>query len=217
MRPSEKPAEFVTRNTAVGRAPLVPEIELRLGNMVVPLWELIESEFEERGLAPPYWAFAWPGGQALARHILDEPALVRGRTVLDFASGCGIAGIAAARAGALSVLCADVDPLAEAACRLNGASNQVSIHTTTEDLIGADLVPDIVLAGDVWYERALAERVTRWLADLSARGALVLVGDPGRAYLPTTRLDAIKNYSVATSIDLEDHTLRRTDVYRMVA
>ena len=217
MRPGEQPAEFVTRNTRIGRMPLVPEIELRLGNMVIPLWELIESEFEQRGLAPPYWAFAWPGGQVLARHILDEPSLVRGRTVLDFASGCGIAGIAAARAGALSVLCADIDPFAEAACRLNGASNHVSIHTTTEDLVGSDLVPDIVLAGDIWYERLLAERVIGWLSSLSARGAIVLIGDPGRAYLPTSRLDSIKNYAVATSLDLEDREERRTDVYRLVA
>src|SRR5262245_28327329 len=123
MTPDEAPSEFVTRNTRLDYADLVPEIELRLGNMVIPLWELVESEFEVQGIAPPYWAFAWPGGQALARYILDRPEIVRGRTVLDFASGCGIAGIAAARAGALSVLCADVDPLAAAACRMNGEIN----------------------------------------------------------------------------------------------
>ena len=142
---------------------------------------------------------------------------MRGRTVLDFASGCGIAGIAAARAGALSVLCADIDPLAEAACRLNGESNRVSIHTTTDDLVGADLLPDVVLAGDICYERALAERVIALAYRPFGARRLVLVGDPGRAYLPTSRLNAIKNYSVATSIDLEDRTLRRTDVYRLVA
>ena len=99
MADAEATTEFVMRNTRASRPPLVPEIELLLGNMVIPLWELVESEFEAKGLAPPYWAFAWPGGQALARYILDEPALVRGRTVLDFASGSGIAGIAAARTG----------------------------------------------------------------------------------------------------------------------
>jgi predicted nicotinamide N-methyase len=216
MRPGERPDEFVLRNTRSGRAPLVPEIELCLGNMVIPLWELVESEFEQRGLAPPYWAFAWPGGQALARLIFDEPSLVRGRTVLDFASGCGIAGIAAARAGALSVLCADIDPLAAAASRLNGSRNHVSIHTTTEDLIGSDLVPDIVLAGDVCYERALAERALAWLTGLASQGATVLLGDPGRAYLPKRGLASLKQYSVPTSLDLENREERRTLVYRLL-
>jgi predicted nicotinamide N-methyase len=217
MQAGEAPREFVTRNTRVGRAALVPEIELLLGNMVIPLWELIESEYEERGMNPPYWAFAWPGGQALARYILDQPNLVQGRTVLDFASGSGIAGIAAARMGALSVLCADTDPLAEAACELNSRRNGVRVETTTTDLVGFDFVPDVVLAGDICYDRAMSSRAIAWLVELALKGAIVLIGDPGRNYLPKTGLDPITYYPVNTSLDLEDTEMRRADVYRLVA
>jgi predicted nicotinamide N-methyase len=217
MADAEAPTEFVVRNTRASRPPLVPEIELLLGNMVTPLWELVESEFEAKGLAPPYWAFAWPGGQALARYILDEPALVRGRTVLDFGSGSGIAGIAAARAGALSVLCADTDPLAAAACALNGARNNVSVHTTTDDLVGSDLEADLVLAGDICYDRNMSSRSVKWLGELAHKGAIVLLGDPGRNYLPTSGLSRLTDYSIKTSLDLEDREMRRTDVYRLTA
>lgn len=210
-------AGFVTRHTKEGRASLVPELELRLADHVVPLWEHIESEFEERGLPPPYWAFAWAGGQAIARYVLDRPELVRGRTVLDFASGSGIAGIAAARAGALSVLCADIDPLAAAACSLNGTINRVAVNTTTEDLIGGDLVPDVVLAGDIFYEKPLAARAEAWLTSLAGAGALVLVGDPGRTYLPKSGLSRVAEYEVATTLELEDREVRRTAVYRLLA
>ncbi|HXZ68894.1 MAG TPA: 50S ribosomal protein L11 methyltransferase [Alphaproteobacteria bacterium] len=217
MHTAETAAEFVLRNTRASRTPLVPEIELLLGNMVIPLWELVESEFEQQGLAPPYWAFAWPGGQALARYILDEPSLACGRTVLDFASGSGIAGIAAARAGALSVLCADTDPLAAAACALNGVRNHVSLHTTTDDLIGSDLVPDLVLAGDICYERNMSSRSIKWLEELVLKGAMVLLGDPGRNYLPKSGLAHLSNYPVKTSLDLEDRETHRTDVYCLTA
>jgi len=217
MRELEQPIDFVMRHTRLERAPLVPEIELRLGNMVIPLWELVESEFEEQGMAPPYWAFAWPGGQALARYILDWPHIVQGRTVLDFAAGSGIAGIAAARAGALAVLCADTDPLAETACRINGRLNEVAIDTTTDNLVGAMLVPDVILAGDICYERALSSQVIGWLGALAARGATVLIGDPGRTYLPKSGLARIINYAVSTSRDLEDQEMRQTDVYQLVA
>jgi predicted nicotinamide N-methyase len=217
MQRAKRPQEFVLRNTRRNHAPLVPEIALHLADEVVPLWQMTEAELEESGVAPPYWAFAWAGGQALARYILDESSLVHGRTVLDFAAGCGIAGIAAARAGALSVLCADIDPFADAACRINGALNTVSIHTTTDDLIGLDLVPDIVLAGDICYEQPLAARVITWLADLSAQGARVLIGDPGRSYLPKSGLDRLTGYAVQTSRDLEDQDVRHTEVYRLCA
>ncbi|MFZ1990164.1 MAG: 50S ribosomal protein L11 methyltransferase [Alphaproteobacteria bacterium] len=217
MHPAETAADFVMRHTRASRPPLVPEIELLLGNMVIPLWQLVESEFEVQGLAPPYWAFAWPGGQALARFILDDPAIARGRTVLDFASGSGIAGIAAARSGALSVLCADTDPFAAAACTLNGVRNRVSLHTTTDDLIGSDLVPDLVLAGDICYDRNMSSRSVKWLEELALKGATVLLGDPGRDYLPKTGLARLTDYSIKTSLDLEDREMRRTDVYRLTA
>jgi predicted nicotinamide N-methyase len=217
MQPTDPPEEFIARNTEASRAPLVPELELMLGDRVIPLWELVESEFEERGLPPPYWAFAWPGGQGLARYILDEPALVRGRTVLDFASGCGIAGIAAAQAGALSVLCADTDPLAAAACTLNSSRNHVAVETTTQDLVGSDLVPDLVLAGDICYERAMSSRSFTWLSELACKGAMVLLGDPGRSYLPKSGLTLIADYSITTSLDLEDQEAGRTSVFRLTA
>ncbi len=212
---TEAPEEFIARNTRVSRTPLVPEIELLLGNMAIPLWELVESEFEEQGLAPPYWAFAWPGGQALARYILDEPAIARGRTVLDFASGCGIAGIAAAQAGALSVLCSDIDPLATAVCALNGSRNHVAVETTTEDLIGSDLVPDLVLTGDICYERVMSSRSIAWLSELAEKGSVVLLADPGRSYLPKSGLQRVAEYSIRTSLDLEDKETRETSVFRL--
>ncbi len=211
----DETAEFVARNTRLHSAPLVPELKLRLADEAIALWELTESEFEEKGLAPPYWAFAWAGGQALARYVLDQRMLVSGRTVLDFAAGSGIAGIAAARSGALSVLCADIDPFAIAACSINGALNRVAIHTTTDDLVGSDLVPDVVLAGDIFYEGPMSSRVHVWLKDIAARGALVLVGDPGRTYLPKEGLLRLAEYDVVVSRDLEDRELSRTVVYRV--
>jgi predicted nicotinamide N-methyase len=211
----DETAEFVERNTRLDRAPLVPELRLRLAAEAIALWELTESEFEAKGLPPPYWAFAWAGGQALARYVLDRRGLVSGRTVLDFAAGSGIAGIAAARAGALSVLCADIDPFAAAACAINGALNRVAIHTTTDDLVGGDLVPDVVLAGDIFYEGPMSGRVHAWLKALAAQGALVLVGDPGRTYLPKSGLARLAEYDVVVSRDLEDRELSRTVVYRV--
>lgn len=212
--PNLPPHEFIERNTRPNRTPLVPELELFLADEIVPLWHSTEAELEEAGLAPPFWAFAWAGGQALARYILDQPSLVGGRTVLDFASGCGIVGIAAAKSGALSVLCADTDPMAQAACTINGHHNQVSVHTTTEDLIGADLVPDVVLAGDICYEQPMAEKVMPWLESLARRGALVLVGDPGRAYLPKSSLNCIAEYSVSALRALEDSDVRAAGVFK---
>jgi predicted nicotinamide N-methyase len=213
----DETAEFVERNTRLNRAPLVPELRLRLADEAIELWELTESEFEEKGLAPPYWAFAWAGGQALARYVLDNRALVSGRTVLDLAAGSGIAGIAAARAGALSVLCTDIDPFATAACALNGVLNHVAIHTTTDDLIGSDLVPDVVLAGDVCYEEPMSRRVLAWLRSRAAQGALVLIGDPGRTYFPKSGLLRLAEYEVVVTRALEDREMHRTGVYRFDA
>ncbi len=211
----DETAEFVERNTRLDRPSLVPELKLRLAAEAIALWELTESEFEEKGLAPPYWAFAWAGGQALARYILENREIVRGKTVLDFAAGSGIAGIAAARSGALSVLCADIDPFATAACSINGALNRVAIHTTTDDLVGSDLVPDVVLAGDIFYEGPMSSRVHAWLKDIAARGALVLVGDPGRTYLPKSGLSRLAEYDIAVNHALENVEMSRTGVYRL--
>jgi predicted nicotinamide N-methyase len=209
-------AAFVRAHTAPAAPPLVPEIRLHLASEVTPLWQATEATLKASGLAPPYWAFAWPGGQALARHLLDRPALVAGRRVLDFAAGSGLAAIAAARAGAAAAEAAEIDPLACAAIALNAAANGVAVACRAEDLVGSPSRWEVVLAGDVCYERPMAERVAAWLGDLAAAGTLVLMGDPGRAYLPRAGLAELARYRVPTSRELEDRTERETVVWRVL-
>jgi predicted nicotinamide N-methyase len=207
------PIDFVLAETIVASPPLVPEIRLHLASEVVPLWQATEVNPTERGLPPPYWAFAWPGGQALARHLLDHSDLVRGKRVLDFAAGSGLAAIAAAIAGAQSVAAAEIDRFAIAAIGLNAALNTVNLELIEADILGEASRWDVVLAGDVCYERPMAERVGQWLKGLAAAGTLVLMGDPGRNYLPATGLSEIARYQVPTSLDLEDRVLRETIVW----
>ena len=207
---------FVLEQTRLKAPALVPELELYLAEEATPLWEATEATLAETGLPPPYWAFAWPGGQATARHLLDHPELVAGRAVLDFGAGSGLGGIAAAKAGAARVLLNDIDPFAGAALRLNAAANGVAVDVTTADLVGTREGFDIVLAGDVCYERPMAERVTRWLAGLAGDGVLVILADPGRSYLPTEGLEALATYAVPTSLELEDREVRETTLYRLV-
>jgi predicted nicotinamide N-methyase len=204
---------FILANTRLNPVPHAPELSMHVADEATELWQRTEDELGTIGLPPPFWAFAWAGGQALARYVLDNPNEVRGRTVLDFGAGSGLAGIAAARAGAASVLAADPDAFAIAAIGMNAAANGVAIATTERDLIGRDDGWDVVLAGDVCYERPMAERVTLWLVGLAARGARVLIGDPGRAFLPTERLVALAHYMVPTTRALEDHAVRRTAVW----
>lgn len=208
------PDAFIRAETRLRPVPLVPEISLHVADEAVPIWHRTEEELGEMGLPPPFWAFAWAGGQALARHVLDHPHLVAGRRVLDFASGSGLVGIAAMKAGALSADCADIDPFACAAIALNGASNGVALTPRSEDLIGADAGWDAVLAGDIAYERDLAARVFAWLLALAARGAMVLIGDPGRTYLPKDALEKLAEYSVPVTRELEDMEIKRTSVFR---
>lgn len=208
------PRAFVAAETRLRPVPLVPEISLHVADEAVPLWHRTEEELGEMGLPPPFWAFAWAGGQALARHVLDHPRLVEGRSVLDFASGSGLVGIAAAKAGARVVTCADIDPFALAAIGLNGTSNGVALEGRQVDLIGTDEGWETVLAGDICYERDLAARVFDWLLTLSARGAIVLIGDPGRSYLPKDRLEQLEVYSVPVTRELEDMEIKRTAVWR---
>jgi predicted nicotinamide N-methyase len=211
---ADERARFVAANTRPERTVLVPELELALVSELVPLWESTEQEMARRNLPPPFWAFAWAGGQAVARYVLDHPQVVAGRRVLDFASGSGIVGLAAARAGAAAVLCADLDPFAAAAAQHNAEANGLLLETTTEDLVGhLELDCEVVLAGDICYERPLAERVARWLHGLAAGGRTVLLGDPGRNFLPRTGLVPLAHYDVATTREIEDHDLRRTFVY----
>src|SRR3546814_722228 len=182
--------------------------------------ELVEAtgaELERMGLPPPYWAFAWAGGQALARYILDTPDVMRGRTVLDFATGSGLAAIAAARAGATQVTASDIDPFAIAAAELNAEANGVTLDLTTDDLIGRDDGWAVVLAGDICYEKPLAERVTAWLKQLAGRGAAVLLGDPGRTYFPKDVTDWIVRYAVKTDREVEDTDVRNAVVWRVTA
>lgn len=205
---------FIAANTSLLAPPHVPEIRLHLASKVNALWRSTEEELAAIGLPPPFWAFAWAGGQGLARHVLDHPESVRGRSVLDFASGSGLVGIAAAMAGAVKVVCADTDPFSAEAARLNAAANRVSLRTTTRDLVGTPVTQDVVLAGDVFYDRALAERLTPWFSALVDAGKTVLVGDPGRAYLPRVRMTEQAAYEVATTRELEDSEVKRTAVWQ---
>ena len=209
------PAAFVRANTAIGSPPLVPEIRLHLASEITPLWQATEASLARDQLPPPYWAFARAGGQALARHIQDHPELVRGRAVLDFGAGSGLVAIAAATAGA-RVTAAEIDRFAAAAIGLNAALNGVAVAIEGADVIGGEPAPwQVVLAGDMCYERPLAERLTRWLRTLAARGVTVLLGDPGRAYLPATGLEPLARYAVPTSLELEDRLTREGVVWRM--
>lgn len=209
------PLAFVRAETRLLAVPHVPEILLHLADEAIPLWEKTEEQLAEIGLPPPFWAFAWAGGQALARYCLDHPELVQDRRVLDFASGSGLVGIAAAKAGAASVEACDIDPFALAAVALNAAANVVMIDARQADLIGADEGWDVVFAGDVFYERDMAARVFGWLDGLRQRGAVVLIGDPGRSYLPKARLEALATYEVPVTRVLEDSDVKRTSVWRI--
>src|SRR4051812_39577294 len=207
------PDDFIKTNAVLMAPPLVQEIKLHLASEVVPLWRATEDELAETGVPPPYWAFAWAGGQALARYVLDHPELVAGKRVLDIGAGSGLVGLAAARAGAASVLAADIDAFACAAIRLNAAANDCGIGVTQDDLIGAPAAWDVILVGDLFYERPLAERLLAWLEPLHVPA---LLGDPGRNYFPKTQVEKLASYSVQTTRDLEDREIRETGVYRLV-
>ena len=207
---------FIRTHTAVARPPLVPEIALHLATEITPIWQATEAWLAKANIEPPFWAFAWPGGQALARLLLDEPARVAGRRVLDFAAGCGIGAIAAARSGAVRVEAADIDPLAAAAVRLNAALNGVSVATLAEDLVGAPCRWDTVLAGDVCYEAPMARHILPWLRSLAAAGAEVLLADPGRAYLPREGLEPVRSFRVPTTRELEDREEREVTIHRLL-
>ena len=208
---------FIAANTRLQRPPHVPEIQLHLADEITPIWKLTEEALEEIGLPPPFWAFAWAGGQALARYLIDNPATVAGQRVIDFATGSGMVGIAAMKAGARDVLCADIDAYCEAAVSLNAAVNGVACGFTGEDLLEgpAPAWAEVILAGDICYEKPLAERVLAWLAAARARGATVLIGDPGRSYFPRSGLTKLAEYQVQTTRELEDMAVKRTCVWAM--
>jgi predicted nicotinamide N-methyase len=211
------PTLFVHRSTAIVAPPLVPEIRLHLATEITPIWQATEQTLARSALPPPFWAFAWAGGQALARYILDHPAQVAGRSVLDFGAGSGLVAIAAAKAGASSVLAAEIDHFAAAAIAANAVLNEVVISVVTEDLLDTvNLRWDVVTAGDVCYEQPMADRVVGWLRGMAARGTLVLLGDPGRAYLPSAGLVERARHTVPTSRELEDRDCRETVVWQVL-
>jgi predicted nicotinamide N-methyase len=207
---------FILAQTAIVAPPLTPEIRLHLATEITPIWEATEAALARMNLPPPYWAFAWAGGQALTRFLLDHPDWVKGKRVLDFAAGSGLSAIGAAKAGAASVQAAEIDDYAIAAIALNARINDVTIELVRDDLLGAEPRWDVVLAGDVCYERPMAERVIAWFRALAGRGVAILMGDPGRAYLPQSGLVELARYQVPTSLELEDRTARETIVWRLM-
>lgn len=213
--PLEKAESFIRANTALIAPPHVPEIHLHLADEAHDLWQRTEEELQEIGLQPPFWAFAWAGGQGLARYVLDNPTLVTGKRVLDFATGSGIVAIAAAKTGAGRVLAADIDPFCHAAVRLNADVNGVTVVFTDENLVGRDEGWDVVLAGDVFYDQTFAAQLVPWLTALAERGADVLVGDPGRHYLPKSGLTRLATYEVPVTRALEDTEVKKTTVWRL--
>ena len=208
--------EFVRAHARFGVPPFVPELRLLLAEDAIELWERTEDEVGESNLPPPFWGFAWAGGQALARYLLDNPDLVRGRRVLDIASGGGVVAIAAAKAGAASVTASEIDRFAVAAIALNADANGVIVNAVFEDVLTGDPGDDVdvVLAGDVFYSREMAGRVQAFVRRAVDRGALVLVGDPGRAYRPGTGFRVVATYDVPVPRALEDADTKATTVLR---
>lgn len=217
QQPVTDKSAFIRANTRLRPVPLVPEISLFVADEAVPLWHKTEEELGEAGLPPPFWAFAWAGGQALARYVLDNANLVRGKTVLDLASGSGLVGIAAMTTGAASVTVADIDAFACAAAALNAAENGVAIVTCGNDLLAGGNPErwDVILAGDIFYERDTAQRAYDFLSGHAAQGATILIGDPGRSYLPRDKLRRIADYSVPVTRDLEDAEIKKTAVWSL--
>jgi predicted nicotinamide N-methyase len=209
----ERFEEFIHANTVLASPPHVPEIGLHLADEAHDLWHRTEEELAEIGLPPPFWAFAWAGGQGLARYVLDHPEAVRGKRVLDFATGSGLVAIAAAKAGAADVLAADIDPFCATAVRLNAAANGVEVRFDGRELVGEDINVDVLLAGDVFYDKAFADRLIPWFSRLAEGGMMVLIGDPGRSYLPHDRLIRLAEYQVPVTRALEDAEVKRTTVW----
>jgi len=210
--------EFIRANTALEAPSMVPEFKLHLATEITPIWQATEAMLEQAGIDPPYWAFCWPGGQALARHVLDNPALVAGKTVLDFAAGSGVTSLAAMRAGARRVIANDIDAMALLAVGLNAASNNLTIDVDQRDLLALppDPAVDVILAGDVCYEKPMAAAVFAWLRKNAALGKTVLLGDPGRSYLPVQGLAQLARYDIPTSLQLENRGMKETVVWRVL-
>ncbi len=215
MNPDEF-SRFILANTAILSPPHVPEISLHLADEAHDLWHRTEEELGQIGLPPPFWAFAWAGGQGLARYVLDNPQLVAGKRVLDFASGSGLVGIAAKLAGAGHVICVDIDPYAGAAAGLNADLNSVEIEPVTNHLVGNAPEVDVILAGDVFYDRKFAVELPPWFETCVQAGIDVYVGDPGRSYFPKSGFVLLATYQVPVTRALEDAEVKRTTVWRYI-
>ena len=210
----DDPRAFILANTRPQPPPHTPELTLYLADEVTPIWRLTEEALGELGLPPPFWAFAWAGGQALARYLLDHPQEVAGKAVVDFATGSGLVAIAAMRAGAAEALASDIDDFCAEAVALNAALNGVQVRFTTADLLDNPApAAEVILAADVFYEKPFADRAVRWLAQAHAAGTRVLMGDPGRTYFPRSGLTQLAEYRVPTSRDLEDQEIKKTGVW----
>ena len=212
----EQRRAFIQSQTTIAAPPLTPEIHLHLATEITPIWQATEATLDANNLPPPYWAFVWPGGQALTRFLLDQPQWVKGKRVLDFAAGSGLSAIGAAMAGAEKVIANEIDDFAIEAILLNATTNNVALEVLRHDLIGRNEGWNVVLAGDVCYERPMADRVIPWLRSLAGAGVTVLMGDPGRAFLPDQGLVEVARYDVPTSKELEDRELRVTRVLRLM-
>ncbi len=210
-------AGFIRAHTTVARSAFVPEIPLYLATEITPIWQATEAWLAQQGLEPPFWAFAWPGSQAMARLLLDQPHHVAGRRVLDFAAGCGLAAIAAMRAGATSAEAAEIDPLALAATRLNAALNHAVVATPSGDVVGSACRWDLILAGDVCYEAPMTGHIMPWLRAMAAAGAEVWLADPDRSYRPRQGLAELARYSVPTTRELEDRDTRDVTIFRLLS
>jgi predicted nicotinamide N-methyase len=207
--------KFIRENTRVLAPSHVPELQLYLADDAVSLWELTEEQLGELGLPPPFWAFAWAGGQALARYVLDHPETVRGKNVMDVASGSGLVAIAAMKAGATSTLAIDIDVFASHAAILNAELNNVRVETSGADPVGKPTDAEVILVGDLFYDRDLAPRVLAWLIEQQAAGKTILIGDPGRTYLPRDKLEQIAAYDIPVTRALEDAEVKRAAVWSL--
>ncbi|MCI3181033.1 nicotinamide N-methylase [Caulobacter sp. CCUG 60055] len=207
---------FILANTRLQRPPHTPELSLHLADEITPIWRMTEDELGAMGLPPPFWAFAWAGGQALARWLIDNPHEVAGKRVVDFASGSGLVAIAAMKAGAASALAADIDVFCEAAVAVNAEANGVAVAFTGVDLLDAPPPEvEVITAGDICYEKPLAERVLAWLKTARDQGTRVLIGDPGRSYFPKEGLEFLAEYQVPTTRELEDMAVKKTGVWAL--
>ena len=207
---------FILANTRLQRPPHTPELSLHLADEITPIWRMTEDELGAMGLPPPFWAFAWAGGQALARWLIDNPHEVAGKRVVDFASGSGLVAIAAMKAGAASALAADIDAFCEAAVAVNAEANGVAVAFTGADLLDAPPPEvEVITAGDICYEKPLAERVLAWLKTARDQGTRVLIGDPGRSYFPKEGLEFLAEYQVPTTRELEDMAVKKTGVWAL--